>query len=320
MSFEISPFDNSSAEVWDALVLRSINGTFLHTRKFLSYHGCRFKDLSVVINFNGVPVGVFAAAYSPFDSLMVVSHPGLTYGGIVHDGGLSGSRMLEAMRCLATYFREEKGLRRILYKVVPYIYPLSPAQDDNYALWRMGAARVRCDLAVVIDLTHRLKPSQRRMRSLKKARSSVTVERNIGCLDAFWSILSGNLARKHEAVPVHSIEDISLLSQRFPEGIELYGASIDRTLVAGVLLFKTSRVWHAQYIASSELGYNVAALDAVFDDIIRDAADAGVRYFDFGTCNENGGLILNDGLYRFKAEFGGTGVAYEQYQLELEGL
>ncbi len=317
MSFEITPFSTAEHELWDAIVSRSINGTLLHSRKFLNYHGKRFEDMSVFVTFKTEVVGVFPAARSPADSQTVVSHPGLTYGGIVHDGLISGDRMLEVMDKLSIYFHE-KNFRRLVYKAIPNIYPIAPAQDDSYALWRFGAARIRCDLAVVIDLAHRLKPSQRRIRSLKKARAAVNIRRDIPTFDEFWSILSANLSRKHGAVPVHNLEEISLLSHRFPTEIELYGAFKNDVLVAGVLLFKTARVWHAQYIASSEQGYELAALDAVFDEIVSDAQNASVRYFDFGTCNEKDGHVLNDGLYRFKAEFGGLGVTYEQYQLELE--
>lgn len=316
MSFEIVPFSNGSADRWDDIVAKSANGTFLHSRRFLSYHGSRFEDLSVMVSLKGEFVAAFPAARSPADNGTVVSHPGLTYGGIVHNGGISGDRMLDVLDCLSRHYRD-LGMKRLLYKVVPYIYSIAPSQDDIYALWRFGATRVRCDLAVAIDLGHRLRLSQRRERGLRKAMRSVVVRRNVGAFDDFWFLLTENLTRKHEATPVHNLEDVFLLVQRFPENIELYGAFVDDVLVAGVLLFKMPRVWHAQYIASSEQGYDLSALDVVFDEIIRDTKAAGVRYFDFGTCNENGGLILNAGLYRFKAEFGGAGVAYEQYELGL---
>jgi len=84
-----------------------------------------------------------------------------------------------------------------------------------------------------------------------------------------------------------------------------------------VVFFISRSAWHAQYIAASESAYNVSALDAIFDSAISEARKAGARYFDFGTSNEQAGLILNDGLYRFKSEFGGGGVAHEYYELDL---
>jgi lipid II:glycine glycyltransferase (peptidoglycan interpeptide bridge formation enzyme) len=76
-------------------------------------------------------------------------------------------------------------------------------------------------------------------------------------------------------------------------------------------------VWHAQYIASNESGNQVSALDAVFGAAIEEARAGGARYFDFGTSNESAGQVLNDGLFRFKSEFGGGGVAHEYYELAI---
>ena len=75
--------------------------------------------------------------------------------------------------------------------------------------------------------------------------------------------------------------------------------------VAGVLLFDTPRVSHTQYIGSSDAGNRVRALDAVLCYCLERAGDRGARFFDFGTCSLHAGMTLNDGLYAFKARFGG---------------
>ena len=50
------------AAAWDDLVARSANGTILHTRKFLAYHGDRFRDRSLVVTkSNGKLAGVLDA-------------------------------------------------------------------------------------------------------------------------------------------------------------------------------------------------------------------------------------------------------------------
>ena len=72
-----------------------------------------------------------------------------------------------------------------------------------------------------------------------------------------------------------------------------------------------------QYIASSEVGYTLCALDAIMENCINKAVEHGAKYFDFGASNENEGRRLNEGLYQFKCEFGGGGVAYEAYELNL---
>ncbi len=316
MIVEVHDFLDGDAETWDTLCDGSLNATFLHKRLFTSYHGDRFEDKSLVIELDGKPVGVLPAARHLRDPKTVISHPGLTYGGIVHGQSLTGQRMLDALVGVAEHYKA-KGFERFIYKPVPHIYHRSPAQDDLYGLFRLGAVRMRCDLSVAIDLGARLKPSSRRRRSFKKASKLIKIESENQNLPAFWDVVSDNLKRKHGASPVHSLDEITMLADRFPNEIQLYSGSCNDALAAGVLVFKTPTVWHAQYIASSAAGYETNALDAVFENIIQEAAGASMRFFDFGICNENNGLILNDDLYRFKSEFGGGGVVYEQYEIDL---
>jgi Acetyltransferase (GNAT) domain len=261
-------------------------------------------------------LGVIPAARAPHDSTLVVSHPGATYGGIVHQGGLNGERLIKAFEQLKVYFRE-CDYTRLLYKPLPYGYACVPSQDDLYGLFRVGAQRVRCDLSCAIDLTARRIPTERRRRGLKKALKTVALVNGRELLAGLWGVLSENLERKHDASPVHLLSELTLLIERFPNNIQVRCATVHGRIEAGVILFNSANVWHAQYIASSETGYEVSALDAVFELAIDEARKAGVRYFDFGTSNEQNGLVLNDGLYRFKSEFGGGGMAHEYYQLVL---
>ncbi|RZT41542.1 GNAT family N-acetyltransferase [Cupriavidus agavae] len=316
MTLAIRGFDPAMASVWDAFCSASINGTFLHSRHFLSYHGSRFQDASVLIEESGDLVGIFPAAVAPSDAGLIVSHPGATFGGIVHHGRLAGAKMIDAIEALNQHYASQ-GYERLLYKAIPHIHARAPAQDDLYALYRVGAERVRCDLSCTIDLAGRRPPSERRRRSLKKASRVTTISPNGDLVDALWRVLEGNLERKHDARPVHSLAEIRLLQARFPDEIQVRCGIVDNEVEAGVVLFNSNRAWHAQYIASSARGYESSVLDAVFDSIISEASASGARYFDFGTSNEEGGRVLNDGLYRFKHEFGGGGVAHEFYQINL---
>ncbi|AYR22738.1 GNAT family N-acetyltransferase [Herbaspirillum rubrisubalbicans] len=314
MSIEIASFAEADSQRWDDFCATAINGSFLHSRRFLSYHGDRFDDLSLMIFDSGKLVGVLPAALSPADATQVVSHPGITYGGIVHDGKLVGMKMLAALSAVSEWYRR-LGYGSLLYKALPHIYARAPAQDDLYALFRLGATRVRCDLSCAMDLAARLERSERRKRSFKKANASVAVSDEQHLMEPLWQVLEENLVRKHGARPVHTMAELALLRERFPQHITVLCALIDGQVEAGVVFFNSSSVWHAQYIAASAKAYDVAALDAVFEAGIVRAREAGVRYFDFGTSNEEGGMILNDGLYRFKSEFGAAGVAHEFFEL-----
>jgi len=313
----VRAYTEADAAQWDRLCAEAHGSTFLHTRRFLSYHVNRFTDLSLIVEEGGRWLGVLPAAQVPQDEKLVASHPGITYGGLLHEGGLRGQRMIEALEEILRHYASS-GYRRLLYKSVPHIYHRAPAQDDLYALFRLGAVRSRCDLSCAIDLDHRLPSSDRRNRSRKKAeKAGVRVAQGAHYVQPLWEILKDNLARKHGVAPVHSLDEITMLIERFPSDIRVVVAELGDRVEGGVVLFLTPTAHHAQYIASSEAGYQASVLDAVFEHCIRAAQTDGVRWFDFGTSNEEGGRVLNEGLYRFKAEFGGGGVAYEQFELEI---
>lgn len=311
-------YTENDALLWDDFCSKSQNATFLHTRNFLSYHGNRFQDCSILIEDEGQVIGLMPAAEHIREKHIVVSHPGITYGGIVHAGALKGAAMIEAINCTKK-FLHERGYKRLQYKATPFIYHQSPLQDDLYALHRLGAKRYRCDLSSCIDLKSRMKVSDRRRRAFKKAiKSDVEIDSGMDYASDLWEVLTENLREKHGASPTHNLEEISLLAQRFPEKIKFIIARSQGVVVAGVVLFCIGHTVHAQYIASNSQGQEISALDVVFEKCIKDAADQGARYFDFGISTEAEGLILNEGLYRFKSEFGSGGVIHEFYEIELE--
>lgn len=87
--------------------------------------------------------------------------------------------------------------------------------------------------------------------------------------------------------------------QRFPQNIRLFVAT-ERTTntIQCCVLYITRHVVHVQYIAASDAGCALGALDWLFAQLLSQAAMLfpHVRYFDFGTCNEQDGRYLNEGL------------------------
>jgi hypothetical protein len=317
LAISVRPYFDEDSYEWDSFCTQANQATLLHTRRFLSYHGDRFTDCSLLIENDGCLSGVFPAAVHPQHDNIVVSHPGATYGGIVHSGELRGERMLDTMVAIFKHFARQ-GFVKLNYKVVPSFYHRRPSQDDLYALFRLGAVRPRCDISSTIDLVNRSKFSERRRRGLKKAlKSGVAITSGTKCLPAFWDVLSENLERKHGVTPVHTLAEMALLLERFPENIHCICGTFKEQIVSGVLLFSTPTADHAQYISSSDRGYELSALDLVFDHCISNAIRMGKQWFDFGISTESGGKILNEGLYRFKTEFGAGAFVHEFYEIDL---
>ncbi|QFS45350.1 GNAT family N-acetyltransferase [Nostoc sphaeroides] len=318
-SISVRQYSVKDFEVWDRFVDNSRNGTFLHTRKFLSHHGDKFQDVSLIFeNSNGSIVGVFPAAIDiQQEYYRVVSHPGITYGGIVHHGFLRGQNMLDAFKIMISKYRQE-GIHNILYKVIPYIYHQVPASDDLYTLFRLGAVCYRRDLSATIDIPNRPKLGKGRRYFLKKAQKyGVVVKEGYEYLEPFWNILKDNLANKYNAKPLHSLAEIQNLSIMFPDNIKCRVGLINSEVVAGTVIFQTQQVIHAQYMAASEHGRQTSALDLIIESWIMEANILGIRYFNFGSSTEKDGTFLNSNLYQYKSEFGAGGVVHEFYELSL---
>lgn len=310
-------FTPADAEGWEELVQRSANGTFLHSQRFLSYHGDRFRDCSVVFTTaRGAIVGVLPAALDPGDDRTVVSHPGATYGGIVHDGTLRGHQMAYAIEGAAELFRLQ-GKRKLRYRVVPYIYHRIPAQDDVYWLHRLGAIRHDFGLAATVDVERRPMRTLRRGQKVRKASRAGIVIGECTDLRSFWSVVENNLMDRHGVRPVHSLQEIELLAGRFPDQIKCLVARLGDDIIAGSLFFMTDTVVHAQYNATSHRGRQLSGLDLVVEHCIELTGRLGRRYYDFGISTEKHGTVLNEGLQQYKTSFGAGSCTYESYELPL---
>lgn len=314
MSFLIKKYIPDQYDIWDEFCRNAINATFLHSRKFLAYHGNRFHDESIMIYHQERLVGVMPAAQDLQAQNLVVSHPGISYGGIVHQGFLHGQNMLEAMMEVVEYYKI-KGYAGLYYKPLPYAFAVTPAQDDLYAMYRLNAVLVRCDLTNIIDLSSKKSMSDRRKRGIAKANRHVKLEYGIKHLPELWPVVNDNLERKHNLVPVHNLDEITILAELFPDNVQIRIALINEKVEAGLVLFNSSRFWHSQYSCSSEIGYKFAAMDLLLNAAITDAALAEARFFDLGISTDQAGTVINNGLFQYKSEFGGGAMVHEFYRL-----
>lgn len=311
------PFDESWRSAWEALVESSVNGTFMHLRRFVDYHGPRFEDRSLLLLDGEALVGVLPAAVDPSNPRRVSSHPGLSYGGLVHAGGLRGEASIVALEAAMRHFAE-LGHEVLRYKAVPELYHRVPVADDRYALFRLGAERYRCDLAASVDLEGEGPLRRNRSRLLARARSEgLQVRTGQEHLSAVWSVLTANLAQRFGVAPAHTESEMDDLIRRFPDDITVHVVVGADEVLAGLVHFHTPRAVHCQYSAASPAGRRVGALDLGFHHGIELARSTGRRWFDFGVCNEQDGRVLNAGLYDFKISFGAGSTLQEHYELAL---
>lgn len=318
VSYTVQPFAEADASEWDRFLENSPMGTFLHSRRYLSYHGERFQDQSLMVrDLQKNIVALFPAAVHPFFPDVICSHPGISYGGLLHQGKLLGIKIIEVLSAIRDYYGQA-GYLKLQYKAVPHIYHHGPVEDDLYALFSLGAVPYQCDLTSTLDVRIPRPISKRRQRSLRKAqKTSLEIREGLDLLPSLWPVVVENLQRKHNIEPVHSYDEMQELCNRFPENIRIVSALLEGEVIAGMILYITKTVVHSQYSASSPIGNRLSALDPVVQYCLSLAKDIDRWYFDFGISTEKDKKILNSGLYDFKSEFGGGGVIHMIYELTL---
>lgn len=317
-SWLIQPYRAEDFREWDAFVRRSRNGVFLFERGYMDYHADRFQDASVIVR-DGESGRLMAVLplhrVQEASGVKVISHGGLTFGGLVMDPKLGGAQVLEIFQALLPFWREQ-GVSQLIYRPVPHIYHRLPSEDDLYALNRLGGTLNGVQLSSTLDLNREAPASSARKRiKARAARAGVVVEPIESSV--FWPTLENTLSRRHGVKPVHSVEEISLLSSRF-EQIETLGArSRTGELLAGTVLYHYEGVTHTQYLAASEAGYEVGAMNALMESCIEMAWRKGQRWFSFGTSSYDGGRGLNAGLLRHKEQFGARSTVLQSYELSI---
>ncbi len=309
---QIIRYNNVYKKEWDSFVRNSKNGTFLLCRDFMDYHSDRFADYSLMIFDEDVLVALLPAN---INNNVVYSHQGLTYGGFILNNNIRSVQVLDVFKEMIYFLRNEK-IETFIYKTIPYIYHRQPSEEDLYALFRSDAKLISRSISSAIDLSCKIGYNQLRKRKIKQAiKQGVSVSETEN-FSEFWNILDENLSAKHNTKPVHTLDEIKLLKEKFPNEIRLFCAEKENKVIAGCLVFETDKVAHIQYISANEEGKKCGALDLLFDKLISETF-SDKRYFDFGISTENGGLLLNEGLISQKEGFGGRGVVYDTYSLNL---
>ncbi len=311
--FEIVRYTADKAEEWNKFVAESKNGTFLFDRHYMDYHSDRFEDYSLMFYRDG---GLYALLPANREDNILWSHRGLTYGGIIMNAESTAARIQQLFRELNDYLRAD-GFIKVVYKPVPHIFHRIPSEEDIYSLFSVCDAKlIDRSISSTLILQYPLKWHRDRRYGINKAKAhDVTVDESQD-LRGFWEVLTFNLKNKYDSCPVHSLEEIELLHDRFPQQIRLFTASKDGKVLGGTVLYITSTVVHTQYISANLEGKQWRVIDALFDYLLHEC-DWQQRYFDFGTSNEEDGRILVEPLIYQKEGFGGRGICYDWYEWTL---
>ena len=296
---------------WDQFVDSGRNATFLFHRDYMDYHRDRFTDHSLMV-LNGQSLAAILPANLGSDGA-VVSHEGLTYGGLVLT---RAARLGDALSCFHAVLRHlsGRGISQLRYKRMPACYHTLPEDDLEYALYILDARLYRRDCPAAISFTDRLPALKGRKSMIRKAADLGARVVQETTLQPFWErVLVPQLESRYGAKPVHTLEEITLLASRFPENIRQFSAYLGDEIVAGVTIYESPAVARAQYAAVTETGRHSGAQAFLFDWLIERYKDK--RFFDFGTSNQTEGRGLNHSLLDWKEGFGARIYTQDYYEI-----
>ena len=311
--FEIKPYSPEMKSEWDAFVGASKNGLFLFFRDYMDYHHDRFEDYSIVVYRQNK---LYALLPANISHDVLYTHQGLTFGGLIVNEHFTAADSIIVFKLINTYLRNE-GIRKVVYKAIPWLYHQQPAEEDLYAIYRTTNAKlVARDISTAIQLDMPLAYNEMRNRGIKKAlHHGIMVEESNRWTD-FWEVLTANLQTKYHVSPVHSLSEIRMLKARFPNNIRLFTAQLNNKVLGGTVVYEYGNVAHTQYISASLEGKKLHALDLLLDKLIHEVYQ-DKTWFDFGKSTEQQGTILNEGLIFQKESFGGRAVCYDWYEWNL---
>ena len=322
--FDIKRYTPSDKKIWDQYVDKARNATFLFYRDYMDYHADRFHDHSLLF-YKGNHLHSILPAHDKEEAIgkeslekqkLFCSHLGLTYGGLVMDKDVIAADVVTLFKELNIYLKAQ-GFQKAIYKPVPWVYHQLPSEEDLYALyWQCHARIIQRDMGTTIFMQEHLRWRKDRRRRLKKAQEAGVVVKRTNDFASFWKVLDDNLQERHHVHPVHSLEEIELLHNRFPKNIVQYNAYYQGEVVAGMTFYISKNVLHGQYCSSNDMGKKLGAVDAIYDKVMyHDYAD--YKNLDFGRSTEGIGNILNEGLIAQKEGFGGRGVVYDTCEWDI---
>jgi hypothetical protein len=298
---------------WNDFARASKNGTFLFDRNYMDYHADRIEDHSLMLFNSGHLAAILPAnLVSP---TVVGSHEGLTYGGLVLHPQCT---LMEVMECFHAMLRHlhKGGIAKLRYKRVPGYYGYPCADEVAYCLFLLEAGLYGRECSLVVPMNERLPLQKRRKRQITKGLRSGLSIRIEADFSPFWNeVLTPRLLERYNVRPVHSVEEMTLLASRFPNNIKQFSVYSGNQIVAGITIYETPRVAHAQYIAANEEGRNAGALDFLMNWFLNDHYRSK-QYFDFGGSTEQHGKALNRGLLEWKEGFGARCAALDLYEID----
>ena len=315
--FRFEKYDNNQEKEWDRFIEeKSMNGTFLQSRRFLNYHKAGyFHDVSLVIynEKNNIIALCPACELQKEDKKIFFSHKGSTFGGIIIDKKYYCAKYVMILVEELKEYLKKIGYHEVYLKMTSDIF--SQVNNDlfQYAFWRSGFKEIK-ELSTYIDLTSYKEPilsnfsqgKRTNVHNCEKEGLKIFPLKKDEDIEEFYNILCENL-QKYSTKPVHTLEELlEFKNQRLEKECEFFGIYRGKEMIAGSMMFYFEKVLcaHTQYLAARQSYNKLSPMTFMYYNMIIEMKNKGYHYLSWGTATENMGQILNMGLITSKEDYG----------------
>lgn len=313
-NYSVRQYQVSDFHSWNAFISKAKNATFLFHRDFMEYHKERFQDFSLLI-FEEEKLIAIIPANCVGD--IIYSHQGLTYGGLVYSTKISTEKVAGIIDSMLSFLKE-KGMQFFYFKPIPSFYTSGGNHEIDFFLIRKGAFLDKKEMNMAINLAMPLTISKSKLKHFKKIEDLDLEIVEEDELDSFWKlVLEPRLKEKYDAKPVHTLQEITKLKEKFPNNIKQFSVYYNDEIIAGITIFETETVVKSQYGATTKKGEELRALDFLFINLIKKYKREGKLFFDMGIVNDSNEEGYHAGLLKQKEELGCTVYGQDFYKMNL---
>lgn len=328
--FHIELYEECSEQTWDEFIQKkSMNGTFLQSRRFLNYHPAgRFKDASLLIyNEKNNLIAICPACEIVENGQKVFySHKGSTFGGIIIDEKYYSSKYVVLLISELKDYLKKQGYKKVYLKMTSHIFSLRECDLFQYAFQYAGFLEHK-ELGAYIDYStygeniifNFAQGKRTNVYNCVKQGLEVRRLKSEQQIAEFYCILCENL-EKYDTKPVHNLSELMEFKEsRLQEECDFFGIYKDEEMIAGAMMFYFERVKcaHTQYLAAKQMYNKLSPMTFLYYSLIVEMKRKGFKTISWGGATEQMGAILNMGLITSKEAFGSSYTNNLTYTIEL---
>ena len=322
---EILKYSHNMNTQWDQFISDSFNGTIFHKRKFLAYHIDRvFDDCSLVFKKRGKIIAVLPAAIINNKEKIFFSHPGASFGGIVHKN-LSFNDCNIVLDLINEFCIKNK-FNSIFMVQTPTIYNTHNQNEIvdytlKYKKYENSENYISNILLIENDINNQIiKIAKNKNRTIGFYDGLIQEYdlhfKWVDDFDDFYPILIEN-KKKHDSRPTHSKKELETLKADFPNDILQLMLYYQNIPIGGMTIFKANTKGAILFYSMLNYEYNkMQPIPLLMHYIIRWAKANDLIFIDYGISHmpqaENP-LTPSKSLIKFKEEFGCFGIIRNAY-------